>query len=124
MLKTSIPLTNSKNIFTKDIPFPGVSFLIKTEVLREIDVFKHAKGKVEDIPFQLELLTKGYLFKISDHIYVKYRKHINNVSRKNEDEILSKVYLDYQKILLKYAFKDFKIDLRNEYILEPVFRAN
>jgi len=104
---------NTINQFKKYIyegyTFPGVSFLIKTELLREIDVFKHAKGKVEDIPFQLELLTKGYLFKISDHIYVKYRKHINNVSRKNEDEILSKVYLDYQKILLKYAFKDFKI---------------
>lgn len=89
--------------------FPGVSFLIKTEVLRKNNVFKHAKGKVEDVPFQLELLYKGYQFKISEHIYVKYRKHNENISRKHEHEVLSKVYLDYQKVLFTYAFKDFKI---------------
>ena len=29
LLKTSIPLTNSKNIFTKDIPFLGLAFSLK-----------------------------------------------------------------------------------------------
>lgn len=89
--------------------FPGVSFMIQTKVLNEIDVFKYAKGQIEDIPFQLELLTNDYQFKISNHVYVKYRQHENSVSSKHDYEILSKVYLEYQKILLTYAIRNIKI---------------
>ena len=83
--------------------------MIQTKVLNEIDVFKYAKGQIEDIPFQLELLTNGYQFKISKHVYVKYRQHENSVSSKHDYEVLSKVYLEYQKILLTYAMRNIKI---------------
>lgn len=89
--------------------FPGVSFMIQTKVLKEIDVFKYAKGQIEDIPFQLELLTNGYKFKMSQHIYIRYRQHEKSLSSKSEYEILSKIYLEYQKILLTYAIRNIKI---------------
>lgn len=89
--------------------FPGVSFMIQTKVLKEIDIFKYAKGQIEDIPFQLELLTNGYQFKISKHVYVRYRQHEKSVSYKHENEVLTKIYLEYQKILLIYAFRNIKM---------------
>lgn len=89
--------------------FPGVSFMIQTKVLKKIDVFKNAKGQIEDVPFQLELLSNGYQFKISRHIYVRYRQHEKSVSSKENQEVLSKIYLEYQKILLTYAIKNIKI---------------
>jgi len=97
-----------KYIFEGKI-FPGVSFMIQTKVLREIDVFKYAKGQIEDIPFQLELLTNGYHFKFSEHIYIKYRQHEKSVSSKHDYETLSKIYLEYQRILLTYAFRNIKV---------------
>jgi len=97
-----------KYIFEGEI-FPGVSFMIQTKVLREIDVFKYAKGQIEDIPFQLELLTNGYHFKFSEHIYIKYRQHEKSVSSKHDYETLSKIYLEYQRILLTYAFRNIKV---------------
>jgi glycosyltransferase involved in cell wall biosynthesis len=102
-------INKTKNYLFEGYTFPGVSFLIRTQILKENNLFKHAKKNLEDIPFQLELLFMGFKFEQSDHTYIHYRKHDANLSNLN-DGILAKNFVDYQKILFIYSLKGFKIN--------------
>lgn len=102
-------INHTKNYLFEGYTFPGVSFLIRTKILKENNLFKHARKNLEDIPFQLELLFMGYRFEQSEHTYIHYRKHDANLSNLNNG-ILAKNFLDYQKILLIYSLKGFKIN--------------
>ena len=77
---------------------------MKSDIFTQGNYFKHAKRNFEDLPFHLELLTDNKQFSFSENPYIIYRKHDKNLSSKKANRILSNVYVDYQSILLKYAW--------------------
>ncbi len=109
-------INQTKNYLLEGYTFPGVSFLIRTKILKENNLFKQAKKNFEDVPFQLELLLLGFKFEHSEYIYIHYRKHENNLSNLNSG-ILPRNFLDYHTILLYYSFKSYKIN----YILNSLW---
>lgn len=98
--------TKIKNYLFEGYTIPAICLLVKSELLIKSDPFKNAKRNFEDVPFHLELLSNNVQFVFSNKQYILYRKHENNVSSKHKEDILSRHYIDYQKILLKYAIRD------------------
>lgn len=98
-----------KNYLFEGNTIPAITLIVKSEILTKGNYFKYAKKNFEDVPFHLELLTTRINFSFSDNLYIKYRKHANNLSSKKSSEILSNIFLDYQKILLKYAWINNKL---------------
>jgi glycosyltransferase involved in cell wall biosynthesis len=116
--KTLIPkseLTNKltssekiKNYLFEGNTIPAITLLVKSDIFTQGNYFKHAKRNFEDLPFHLELVTNHIPFSFSENPYIIYRKHGSNLSSKNANQILSSSFVDYQLILLNYAFKNNK----------------
>ena len=93
-----------KNYLFEGNTIPAITLLVKSDIFTQGNYFKHAKRNFEDLPFHLELLTDNKQFSFSENPYIIYRKHDKNLSSKKANRILSNVYVDYQSILLKYAW--------------------
>jgi alpha-1,3-rhamnosyltransferase len=93
-----------KNYLFEGNTIPAITLFVKSEIFTKGNYFKHAKRNFEDLPFHLELLTNNIQFSFSENPYIIYRKHGNNLSSKNANQILSSSFVDYQSVLLKYAW--------------------
>ena len=100
-------LTSSEKIINylfEGNTIPAITLLVKSDIFIQGNYFKHAKRNFEDLPFHLELLTNHIQFSFSENPYIIYRKHGSNLSSKNTNQILSSSFVNYQTILLKYAW--------------------
>ena len=93
-----------KNYLFEGNTIPAITLVVKSDIFTQGNYFKHAKRNFEDLPFHLELLTNNIQFSFSENPYIIYRKHGNNLSLKNANQILSSSFVDYQSVLLKYAW--------------------
>jgi alpha-1,3-rhamnosyltransferase len=93
-----------KNYLFEGNSIPAITLLVKSEIFTKGNYFIHAKRNFEDLPFHLELLSNNIHFSFSENTYIIYRKHGKNLSSKDANQILSSSFVDYQSILLKYAW--------------------
>ncbi len=85
--------------------YPAIGFLYKTSFITQVGLFDERFKNLEDIGLHLRFLFKKKQIQFSENCYVHYRKHHENVSSLQTIEILSKLQIDYLKIILEFAKK-------------------